>query len=163
MMGSWLGILAAASLSGPAPCLSSDEAQALIIISLPDVVTSARARCRAALPETSALTQAGSIIAARWRVGADLVAADANRAIDKISRLPMSTVFGATNAKKMIPPIIAREIDRRLGASHCAVASELLDTISPLPARNVARALIALGEADSATRTLPFTICKNPG
>lgn len=162
MTGSWLGILASASLSGTSPCLSADEAQVLIIVSLPDVVMSARAKCRAVLPETSALTQAGGVVAARWKAGADLVSADANRAIDKISRLPLSAMLGQAGAQKAVQPIISREIASRLGTGNCAQMSELIDSLSPLPARNVARALIALSGTDAASSTLPFAICKTP-
>jgi hypothetical protein len=163
MMGSWLALLAAVSIAGPTPCLSSEEAQALVMTSLPDAVMSARAKCRAVLPETSALTQSGGVIAARWRAGVGLVAADANRAFDKISGLPVSTILGPAQAQKAVQPILSREIAKRLGAANCATASELVDTLSPLPARNVARALIALSTSDAASRTLPFSICKTPG
>jgi hypothetical protein len=160
MTGGWLGLLASASLSGATPCLSAEEAQALIIVSLPGAVMSARAKCRNILPETSALTQAGGVVAARWKAGADLVSADANRAIDKISRLPVSAMFGQAGAQKAIQPIISREIAKRLGAGNCAQTSELIDSLSPLSARNVARALIALGSTDAAVSTLPFSLCK---
>lgn len=162
MIGGWLGVLAAASLPGAVPCLSPDEAQALIMTSLPDVVMSAQARCRKVLPETSPLTQAGAVVAARWRAGNDLIAADATSAIDKVSQLPVSTMLGQAGTERAMQPIITREVARRLGASNCAAASELIDTLSLLPARNVARALIALGNMDSASRTLPFSICKSP-
>lgn len=166
MTGGWLAMMAVAVSSAapvPAqPCLTGGEAQALVIIALPDAVISAQARCRLTLPQTSLLTHGGAVVAARWRHDASAVQFDANRAIDKISRLPISSIMGAGSARQAIQPIISREIGKRLASGDCERTGELIDALSPLPARNVARILIALGERQVATGSLPFTLCKKP-
>ncbi len=166
MISGWLG-LAAAALStattvNELPCLTDEEALALVITALPDAVISARTRCSPTLPQTSLLTQAGAIVAARWRHDAARVTHDADRAIDKISRLPISSLIGTGGTRQVIQPIISREIGKQLSLGDCDRASETIDALSPLPARNVARILIALAPGRIESRMLPFSLCKKP-
>ncbi len=160
----WLGMTAMAlAASAPVttkPCLTDVEIQSLVIFALPDAVMSVQTRCRPTLPQTSLLMHAGPIVAARWRHDAALIKLDAERAIDKISRLPISTIMGPDGARQAIQPIVSREIGKWLTSGDCQHSSELIDALSPLPARNVARVVIALGERQMQSRALPFTLCK---
>lgn len=165
MSADWLTVMASAALFGGTsvpekPCLTRAEALGLVVTILPDAVTSAQTRCRSSLPATSALIQAGGVIAARWRAESAGFAIDADRAIDKVSRLPLASALGSETARKAIKPAILRETSKRLASHDCANASEILDAISPLPVHNVARALLALGESQPKTDGLPFSFCK---
>jgi hypothetical protein len=165
MTGDWRMILAPAILLGGAglpekPCLTPTEAQSLVMTALPDAVVGAQMRCRTALPATAALIQAGGVISARWRSESTIATDDANRAIDKISRIPISSMLGAEAARQAIRPTILREVSKRLATYNCVKASEILDALSPLPVRNVARALLALGVSQTEADGLPFSLCK---
>jgi hypothetical protein len=154
-----LAASAVAQTSGK-PCLTSGEAQAIVMVSLPDSVVVLQSRCRPNLPATSPLVQSGAVVAARWRVEAETAVDDATRAIDKVSRLPLSSIIGADASRKSVQQLISREISTRLALGNCAAASEIVDGLSPLPARNVARIILGLVDTQPDKAALPFQICK---
>lgn len=154
-----LSLTAAAPVAAK-PCLSIGEAQALAMVTLPDAVESARLRCKASLPATSALTQSGQIISSRWKIEAAPFASEAEQALDKISPFPITAILGADAARKAARQVILREISARLDPRDCPSASEIIDALSPLPARNVARVMIALLDTRPDKAPAHFTICK---
>jgi hypothetical protein len=158
--------IALASLSSPAlaaPCLTAREAQTLVIAALPDAIDAARTRCLPTLAATAPLIVAGTVTAARWRTEATPLATEAGVVIDKVSGFPISQTLGQKATRGAIKTMMTREITQRLSLDNCEATSEVVDSLSPLPARNVARVVIALMTLQSGKTPLPFTICKAMG
>ena len=151
----------AASPAAGTPCLTQSEAQALVISALPDAIDAARARCLPSLPPTSSLSQAGAVAAARWRTDAISSADEAALALDKVTGFPIVKMLGAKAAREAMRALISREITARLSPANCVATSEMIDALSPLPAQNVARVVLALIAVQPGKAPLPFTLCKS--
>lgn len=159
----FIATVAALSVAVPAPgnrCLSDSEGQAVVMIVLPDVVTAVRSRCLSSLPATATLSQAGQVIAARWQSDAALVRDEADRAIDKIGPVALTSMIGRTAARNMVSNTIRQEVTRRLAIANCPTADIVIDALSPLPARNIARAVLAIESGGKTPSTLPFSLCR---
>lgn len=154
---------AAMTVAVPLPggaCLSDREGQALVMTALPGIVEAVRSRCLPSLPATATLTQAGQIIAARWQNDAVPVRDEADRAIDKLSAVAMTRLLGRDAARDMVSSIVRQEVTKRLSISRCATANVVIDALSPLQARNIARAVLAVEGGSESPGTLPFSICR---
>jgi hypothetical protein len=143
------------------PCLTADEAQGLMTYALPSVVLSLRKQCFTSLPATAPLIQAGPLMAARYQPDADAAWPIAQTAIDKLSGMKLAAIMGPTAGKGLVDLVVADGLTNQIKPDDCPLIDRMIDTVQPLPAKNMAALVTAMMEllGHKQAKPGPIKIC----
>jgi hypothetical protein len=146
-------------------CVTRAEAEDIVTFALPSLVRTLAKQCLPSLPSTAALSQSSALVAARYQPEADLAWGAAATAIDKMMGLPVAGGLGPERATALLAPMLSREIGKSIKPADCDPANRLVDSLQPLPARNVATILMVILEAAAARKpaNLPLSLCPLKG
>lgn len=142
-------------------CLTPPEAEALVTYALPSAVRAVTTKCTSVLSATTALIQAGPVIAARYQVEADKAWPVARVAFDKMSGFDFTKSLGEPAARGLIDAVLGAGLAEKVKPADCPKVDRLVDILQPLPTRNMAMLIATLmefGAADKQKRP-PFKMC----
>lgn len=140
-------------------CVTSDEAQALVTYALPQIVRGLAKQCLQSLPATSALIEAGDVMAAGYQVDANKAWPLAQRAFDKLAGFPISKISGEKGIKTLIEIGVVSQLSSKITPSDCPAIDRALSALQPLPAQNVAVVVTALVQLTGKDGKMPLTLC----
>ncbi|KQT32469.1 hypothetical protein ASG29_11870 [Sphingomonas sp. Leaf412] len=135
-----LALLAAASLASPAAaqsCLTATEAEAIVQVSLPEVIRDAGRVC-ATLPATSLLRRPSGAFLSKYDVAADGAWPAARAALGKLSDPRFSALLMSDLARPLVTSLVAPQVTGQIQAADCPTLDRLVTLLEPLPARNTA-------------------------
>lgn len=153
---------------GAERCLSREQADALLIYAFPAILEGITKTCRRSLPEGASLRRSGVELADRYRVDGQSYWPKAREAFGVISggeALP--PILGEKVEKSLIESVIGDAIGNGIKLEDCAMASEAVELISPLPVTNLGKLtalIIATSEKDKKDKSKrdSFKICEGP-
>lgn len=156
-------VLAACTLAMPALavplCIERGDAEDLIAFVLPSLVDIAGATCGATLPAGSPLA-AGSGLAARYRAEAESAWPGAKSAVGRLTDKSLLALLDDKALRKLLGETVADKIGRQITIASCASIDQLMTGLAPLPARNVARVIVALVDLAGRTKERsPLRLC----
>lgn len=146
-MTRWLAALALIGLPGSAlaqtPCLTTQEAEAVTLVALPDIIRETGRVCTA-LPATSLVRRTSGPFIARYTAEADRAWPVARDAIAKLSDPRVSMLLLQSElARPLITSLIAPMVVGRVQPSDCGTIDRMATLLEPLPARNTAGIIVA--------------------
>ena len=134
--------LAAAPAQLARPCLTDPEAQAMVLVAMPDILRETGRLCAARLPVTSPIRQADGALVARYQAAADQAWPGARAAIVKLSDPTVDILLQSDYARPLLTSIIVPLIVGRIAIRDCGTIDRLVTNLAPLPPRNTAGIVI---------------------
>jgi hypothetical protein len=145
-------LFAQANATTPRPCVTTAELGDLAVVALPEVIDSFAQRCSAMLPETAFLRAGASGFTQRLRTEGAANRAPAMAALKRMAPPQMQAQIGTDAGMKMVVGMLAGSMGPRLNAKSCAEMSRFVESLSPLPAANVAMMFSAAAGVAMAMR-----------
>jgi hypothetical protein len=134
-----LALVLAQPAAAPArPCITTAELGDLAVVALPDVVEGFARNCNAHLSETAFLRTGASGFVARLRAGGEARRSSALAAIGRVAPPRMRAQIGTEAGLKMMVGMLSAEMASKLNPKTCGELSRFTESLSPLPAQNVA-------------------------
>lgn len=139
-------LLALAALAGgqmPArPCLTQPEAEAVVLVALPDLMRQTGVVCAARLPASSLLRQPSAPMLQRFATEADRAWPAARAAFVKLSDPAAEALLGSQFARPLLATLITPLLVGRIAPKDCGTIDRLLSELGPLPPRNMAGVIV---------------------
>ena len=101
-----LALAAAAPTQPGRPCLTDPEAQAMVLVAMPDILRETGRLCAPRLPATSPIRQADGALIARYQTAADQAWPGARAAIVKLSDPTVDILLQSDYARPLLTSII---------------------------------------------------------
>ena len=120
------------------PCLTTAELGDLAVVALPEIIDSLAQRCSALLPETAFLRSGASGFTQRLRTEGAGNREPAMAALQRMAPPRLQAQLSTDAGLKSMAGMLAGEMGPRLNAKTCAEMSRFFESLSPLPAANVA-------------------------
>lgn len=136
-----LALSAAVPPQSAAPCLTDPEAQAMVLVALPDILRETGQLCGARLPATSPIRQESALIG-RYQAAADQSWPAARGAIVKLSDPAADILLQSDYARPLLTSIIVPLIVGRVATRDCGTIDRLVTNLAPLPPRNTASIVV---------------------
>ena len=140
-----LALLLALAVATPPParpCLTDGEAQAMILVAMPDILSETGRLCAARLPATSPIRRADGALIARYQAAADEAWPGARAAIVKLSDPTVDILLQSDYARPLLTSIIVPLIVGRIAVRDCGTIDRLVTNLAPLPPRNSAAIVV---------------------
>ena len=161
----WLGMGAttaaeAAEASAPPPCLTEHEADALVLVVLPDMLQSVGKACATALPPQDSTLRAGlPALVGRYRVEGDAAWPTVKPVIVKLSGEQMKGI-DPDLLRPLVSAFIAPMIAKDIKPGDCPRYDRAATLLAPLPPSNLAGLVVELYRVGTKDKpNPPFTIC----
>ncbi|KTT74632.1 hypothetical protein [Sphingomonas endophytica] len=135
-------LLAAPPAAAQTPCLSGTEAEAIALVTMPEIIRDAGRVC-AALPASSLLRRTSGAFLDKYDREAERAWPSARTAIAKLSDPAVELLLLSDYARPMLTSILAPQITGRIQPSDCPTLDRLVTLLEPLPARNTAGIVVA--------------------
>jgi hypothetical protein len=141
----WAGLAAssAASAQSARPCLTSDEAEGLFQVMLPDMIREMGRVC-GALPANAFLRQPSVGFMARINAGVAPAMPTAQAGIRKLLGPDAGFIADSQFAIPAVRAIIAPAITQAVKPADCPGLDRIVTNLAPLPPRNLAAVFAAL-------------------
>lgn len=141
------GALAAvALLASPAqaqrPCVTKEEAEALTLVALPEIIRETGRTCAARLPVDSLVRRTSGPFLTKYDTAADGAWPRARAALGKLAIGLADELLQSDFARPILVSLIAPRIVGRVNVEDCGVIDELVTQLAPLPPRNVAGVVV---------------------
>ena len=136
-------MVAHATAAPPRPCVTPDEAGAIAAVAVPEAVEAFAQRCSQHLPETAFLRARGAELVQRWRTEGAAQRTAAFAAMRRMAPPNAANVQPETAQTAMIGAL-SGGMAQRLNRASCTELSRFVDSISPLPASNLAQMVSAI-------------------
>ena len=137
-------LLALAATAAPQParaCLTDPEAQAMVLVALPDILRETGRLCAARLPAASPIRSEGALVG-RYQAAADQAWPSARAAIVKLSDPAADILLQSDYARPLLTSIIVPLIVGRVATRDCGTIDRLVTNLAPLPPRNTASIVV---------------------
>ncbi|WP_375395837.1 hypothetical protein [uncultured Sphingomonas sp.] len=134
--------LAAAPPQPARICLTDPEAQAMVLVAMPDILRETGRLCAARLPEASPFRRADGALIGRYQSTADQAWPAARAAIVKLSDPAADILLQSDYARPLLTSIIVPLIVGRIAVRDCTTIDRLVTNLAPLPPRNIAGIVI---------------------
>lgn len=169
MLASFLALVPAAASAAEPPCLTHDEATALLAYALPQAISGAAKRCTPVLPPDAYLRRKGGALAARYAGQKDKYWPTAKPAflktlgtggddMGKVTRtLPDETL------RQLADVFVEGYVSQKIAPKSCDKLDVAIDLLAPLPPENTAGLIALTLEVASAAepKVGKFALCKN--
>ena len=119
------------------PCITTAELGALAVVALPEIVDSFAQRCAAHLPETAFLRAGAAGFTQRLRTEGSVQREPAFAAMKRMAPPNLRNMDPQVGLNTMIGGLTGG-MGARLNPKTCAEMSRFVESLSPLPAANVA-------------------------
>lgn len=159
LAGALMALAAAAVATSPAaaaaPCLSTDEAEALVLAVAPDLIRQTGVQCATELPPNALLRRPSSSFLSRFQAEADSAWPRARTALAKLAGPDVQPLLESGFARTLLGSLVAPLLQVQTG--DCGAVNRLVTLLEPLPPRNAAAVVVTvvqLSEADRQKRGL---------
>lgn len=132
--------------AAPKDCLAPAEAEALVIVLLPNLATAIGQRCTATLPANATLRGGLAPLVARWRADAAGSAALAATAVGKLGGGGTEAADNA-EALAMMSGSLTADVARSINPKTCVDVDRIVANLAPLPTRNLAGLFVSVFRA----------------
>ena len=148
---------ASAQTAAARPCIPGPEAEALMLVVLPEILRSAQQVCTPHLPAGAVLTRPDRIIA-RYQAEATGAWPRALSAMEKLTDPQTRQMLDGELGRQMLPAMVGPLIVKDLKPADCGPLNRTIELLEPLPARNAAGAFVSILQL-SGQKTPEFQIC----
>ena len=136
-MTRWLAALALIGLPGSAlaqtPCLTTQEAEAVTLVALPDIIQQTGIVCASRLPAASLLRRTDSDFLAKYRDAADRAWPNARAAIVKLSDPMIDSLLQSEFARPLLTAALGPVLVGRINPADCGTIDRFVTQLAPLP------------------------------
>lgn len=137
-----LALLATPPAAAQQRCLTAPEAEALALVTMPDIIRQTGVVCATRLPATSLLRQPDGAFIARYDAAADKAWPAARAAIVKLSDPAIEALLGSDYARPLLTTLISPLLVGRIAIGDCPVIDRLVTQLAPLPPKNTAGVIV---------------------
>jgi len=148
-------MLAQANAAPARPCLTTAELGDLAVVALPEVIEGFARNCSAHLPATAFLRSGASGFVERLRTGANARRSSALASITRVAPPNLQGQIGTEAGMKMMIGMLSGQMASKLNPKSCGELSRFTESLSPLPADNVAMMFSAAAGFMMAMRPAP--------
>lgn len=141
------------------PCLSESEVSDLAVFLLPPLIDQAAIKCRPLLPAGAYLNRAGETLSARLRPAATAAWPNARRVAERLGSDQLSGFLSDDVERSVIETAVPATIVANLKPAACPTVSDFVETVAPLPARNIGRLVALVLRAGGRSIDVPFRLC----
>jgi hypothetical protein len=166
-LGIPLALILAQSAQAAETCMTAAEAQGLVQVALPDLLTSVGEKCASTLPKSAFLQAQRKDLIARYVSEAQAAWPNARVAAMKLAGdSKFFSILPDSAAKSIITGMVSLGVGERLKQDQCPALDRAFSAMAPLPSANVAAFVVALAELQPAPakpgRKPLFAICPPP-
>ena len=163
----WLGMsatTAASAADAAKPCLTPDEAEAVALVAMPELIRGVGVACAATLPANALIRQPGSALIGKYQAAADASWPAARSALAKVAPPEIGTVLQSDYARPMLTGIMTAALLGKVKPANCEPIDRAAGLLSPLPPQNTASLVVMLlqlvGEdKEKKNEASPIPIC----
>ena len=149
----------AAAAQDQVPCLTEAEVSDLAVFLLPPLIDQAAIKCGPVLPPSAYLNRSGANLSARLRPAASAAWPNARRIAERIGQDQLSGFLSEDVERSVIEAAVPATIVANLKPEACGTVSDFVETVSPLPPRNIGRLVALVIRAGGRSIELPFRLC----
>jgi hypothetical protein len=162
-----LALIVAQSAQAAETCMTAAEAQGLVQVALPDLLTTVGDRCAATLPKSAFLQTQRKDMVARYISEAQAAWPNARAAAMKLAGdSKFFSILPDSAAKSIITGMVSLGVGEKLKQDQCPALDRAFAAMAPMPSANVAAFVVALTELQpppSKPGQKPlFAICPPP-
>ena len=136
--------VALADVPPPQPCLTGEEAEALIVTLMPAAITIAGTTCATELPPNALLRQPNSGFVAKFAAIGDSAWSVAKSGLAKVAGPDVAPILDTSMGRPMVAGLIAPLLVKEIKPRDCAPINQILTDLAPLPPRNIANAVVTI-------------------
>ncbi len=152
-----------------AACLTAPEAESITLVAMPDLLRQTGLVCASRLPSTSLLRGTDGPFLVKYDAAADSAWPAARAAIVKLSLPEVEALLESSYARPLLTSLLVPLLVGRINPADCGTLDRLISQLSPLPARNLAGAVVtALQYANAekakgkAIKVPALPLCREP-
>lgn len=139
MIRAGLALLAAvAALPAQAACLTDQEAEALTLVAMPDLIRQTGSACSQRLPATSLLRRVNTSFLQRYDAEANRAWPAAQAALAKLSDPAIEPLLQSQFARPLLSTMLVPMVLGTIDPADCGTIDHLATLLEPLPPRNTA-------------------------
>ena len=142
------GLAVGGLLCSPSPalaqtrCVSTAEAEALTLVTLPAIIRQTGTMCSARVPAASLLRQTRGAFIARYDEAADRAWPTARSAITKLTDPMIQGMLDSAYARPLLGTLVAPLLVGQIKPQDCGTIDRLVTQLAPLPPRNTASVIV---------------------
>lgn len=133
-----LSMSAQAVAQTPAPCMTNEEVQSIVLVLLPDAITAVGKSCEAALPATALLRRADAPLFTRYRAEVAPNSQRARTAFAKIAGKEAEPLLQSEGGLALMSAFISPMIAKGIKTKDCGAINQIVELLEPLPPSNMA-------------------------
>lgn len=138
-----LGIGSAQAAPVAQPCVSTPEAEALVITAMPSLLATLRLICTPGLPADALILQPNSEFLGKYQAASDGAWPAARTGLGKIGGPDVQSLLDSDFARPALASMIGPLFAANFRPQDCAPTNRLVTMLAPLPPRNAAAAFVA--------------------
>lgn len=138
-----------------AVCVTEPEARSVALFVAPDMIRALSNTCRPSLPAGAYLTRSNDALIARYRAVSDTAWPGVQALLGRVPETKMFAGLDEGAARGLIGAMLQDKALGKISPNDCSMASQMLESLDPLPPQNMASFLVALarlGESASNER-----------
>jgi len=135
------------------PCLTSAEAEVMIISVLPEVIQDTGRICARALSTSALVRQTSGPFIDRYRAEANIAWPKAQLIFTRLAGADATGLLGSGLARPLLAALVTPAITRGIQPSDCPVIERILLVSQPLPPRNAAALFVAAVQLADSKRS----------
>ena len=142
-------------------CIPEDQAQALVTVVLPDMLTTAQRICMPGLPRNAYLSNLNAGYMNRLRAAQNAALPKARTALGTLAGPQGAALAQSGFALPMIQTLMSGLVTKELQPEDCPAASKILRNLEPLPPANLASVIVTAIEVGARKHKdeAAFQIC----
>lgn len=138
-------LMVAAALAAPPPpraCLTADDAEAVVLVAMPEIIRQTGMVCAARLSNTSLVRQTSGPFLAKYQAAADRAWPNARTAIVKLINPTAEMLLQSDYARPLLTSLLVPQLVGRINPADCGTLDRLVTALAPLPPRNTANVIV---------------------
>ncbi len=166
MARAWIGLAAmlacgSAQAQAASPCVTSAEAEALVLFVAPDLIRQTGLRCQAVLPSSALVRQASGPLLAKYEAETERAWPRVRSALAKLVGEQGAGLLDSSLAQPLVGSLVAPMLVGTLKPGDCATVERAVGLVQALPPRNVAALVVLFARADasSASPRMRLPLC----
>lgn len=137
-----VALLSATSAEAQGRCITTQEAEAMTLVALPDIIRQTGVICTTRLPASSLLRRTDSAFLDRYQQASDQAWPQAKAAIVKLSDPMIDSLLQSEFARPLLTAALAPILVGRINPADCDTIDRFVTQLAPLPPLNTAGVIV---------------------
>lgn len=124
------------------PCLTEDDAQAVALVAMPEIIRETGVVCAMRLPPDSLVRRTDGPFLAKYDAEADRAWPSARAAITRMIDPIADVLLQSDYARPVLTSLLVPQLVGRIAPEDCGTLDRLVTQLAPLPPKNTARIVV---------------------